>query len=413
MTCCFLDNLSLATLVAPTSVEEFRSQYWERKPLIIHRSNPDYYADLFTLEDFDQAIIRSPDYVKLANAETKKNASYKAARTEGLEAVLADMRAGGTLVLDQLHHREPKLNVLCRVLAAEVGHRFQTNLYLTPANGRGFSPHWDNHDVFILQVVGSKHWNIEKQIRKLPSPSEKMENDGERELRGEVDSFVLEQGDLIYIPRGFVHAAECGAEPSLHITLGVTGVFWEDLLGAAVRAAVLQDDQLRYALPLGFHQGPRNALVSRLRGMLRQLADDAFLSKVVDQYIDESVRTYPLDISSQVVEFFQGKPLTLDQRVGVRRGIAYQMHVEGDSVRVNYGSRAIVFAPIFCEAVEFALRHPVFAVRDVPGDLIDDERLAFVERMLEEGLVVRRNEPALPELAHHGQVSARRPATVG
>jgi len=161
MTCRFLENLTLASLLAPVSEAEFRERYWERKPVVVRRDNPDYYDNLFTLADFDDAITRSPDYVKLANAETKKNKSYTATSALGLEAILNDMRSGGTLILDQLHHRDPKLNLLCRALAPEFGHRFQTNLYLTPPNGKGFSPHWDNHDVFILQVVGSNQLHVE------------------------------------------------------------------------------------------------------------------------------------------------------------------------------------------------------------------------------------------------------------
>ena len=139
MVCGFLQKLSLSSLVAPVADEEFRSRYWERQPLVVHRKDPDYYDGLFTLEDFEEAITRNPDYVKIANAATNKNASYKGVVTEGLEAVLGDMRAGSTLVLDQLHHREPKLGLLCRALAAELGHRFQTNLYLTPSSGKASS----------------------------------------------------------------------------------------------------------------------------------------------------------------------------------------------------------------------------------------------------------------------------------
>jgi ribosomal protein L16 Arg81 hydroxylase len=389
MVCGFLQRLSLASLVAPIADEEFRSRYWERQPLVVHRKDAEFYGDLFTLHDFDEAIIRSPDYVKLANAATKKNVSYKNQVTEGLESVLSDMRAGGTLVLDQLHHREPKLGLLCRVLAAELGHKFQINLYLTPPSGKGFSPHWDNHDVFILQVVGSKYWKIEKQRRELPDKGATMDDEG-RELRGDLDSFVLEQGDLIYIPRGFVHAAECESEPSLHITLGVTGVFWDDLLYAAVKAAIIQDERLRQTLPLGFLQAPNDAIIKRLRGAFRELADEAFLSGVVAQFKDELVRTYPLDVSDQFVDFFRPRPLSIDDVVGARRAIVYQMHNGDDSVRLNYGARAIVFPSFFREALEFALNRPAYVIREIPGELEDEERVAFAERLLEEGLVVRK-----------------------
>ena len=354
MVCAFLQNLSLSSLIAPVAEEEFRSRYWERQPLVVHRTQSDYYDGLFSIEDFEDAITRSPDYVKLANAATKKNKSYQSVMTEGVEAVFEDMRDGGTLVLDQLHHREPKLRLLCRSLAAELGHRFQTNLYLTPAHGKGFTPHWDNHDVFILQVVGLKDWKIEKQRRGMPGKGDNMGDEG-RELRGDFDSFVLEQGDLIYIPRGFVHTAECGAEPSLHITLGVTAVFWEDLANAAVRAAILRDERLRQALPLGFFQTPDDALAKRLKGTFREIADETFLRGAIAQFKDELMRTYPLDISDQIVDFFHPKSLGLDDVVGPRSAIVYRMHSEGETVRINYGARAIVFPSFFGEGLEFAM----------------------------------------------------------
>ena len=384
----FLQKLSLSSVVAPVAEDEFRSRYWERQPLVVHRKDPDYYHGLFNLQDFDEALTRAPDYVKMANAATNKNASYRGAMTEGLEAVLSDMRAGSTLILDQLHNREPKLGLLCRVLAAELGHKFQTNLYLTPANGKGFSPHWDNHDVFILQTMGSKNWSIEKQRRVFPEKGGTMDEQS-RELRGELQAFVLEQGDLIYIPRGFVHAAECGPEPSLHITLGVTGVFWDDLLYAAIKAAILQDERLRHTLPLGFLQASNDALIKRLRGTLRELSDETFLGGVVAQFKDELVRSYSLDVSDQIVDFLRPRPLSIDDVVGARRAIVYQMHNGDDTVRVNYGARAIVFPSFFREALEFALNRPAYVIRDIPGELEDEERIAFAERLLEEGLVVR------------------------
>jgi hypothetical protein len=66
------------------------------------------------------------------------------------------------------------------------------------------------------------------------------------------------------------------------------------------------------------------------------------------------------------------------------------MHNDNDSVRINYGARAIVFPSFFREALEFALNRPAYVIREIPGDLEDEERIAFAERLLEEGLVVRR-----------------------
>lgn len=111
---------------------------------------------------------------------------------------------------------------------------------------------------------------------------------------------------------------------------------------------------------------------------------------MVAQYKDELVRTYPLDVSDQFVDFFRPRPLSIDDVVGARRAIVYQMHNDDDSVRLNYGARAIVFPSFFREGLEFALNHPAYRIREIPGELQDEERIAFTERLLEEGLVVRQ-----------------------
>jgi hypothetical protein len=76
--------------------------------------------------------------------------------------------------------------------------------------------------------------------------------------------------------------------------------------------------------------------------------------------------------------------------IGPRRGIVYQVHQVNDGVRVNLGARSITFLNLFQDALNFALNTPSFAIKDIPGDLIDEERLALIERLLEEGLVVRK-----------------------
>src|ERR1041385_5619049 len=158
MECKFSEDLSLAKLVAPVSEAEFAEVYWEKKPLMLHRRNPGFYGNLFTVEDFDHGISHAPPDVKTAEAKTKKNFLFESSKGQlPLEHILDQMRTGVTLVLDQLHNREPKLGRLCRLLEQQIGHRFQTNIYLTPPHGQGFTPHFDNHDVFILQVAGTKH----------------------------------------------------------------------------------------------------------------------------------------------------------------------------------------------------------------------------------------------------------------
>ena len=246
--------------------------------MIVLRGDRDFYSDLFTLKDFDAAIAQSPDHVNTANAGTKKKATtYSGSTARGIQRVLSDMWDGHTLMLDRINERNPKLALFCRILGPELGRSFQTNAYLTPPHSQGYFPHWDNHEVFILQVMGSKRWKIEKRRRAFPGLGDKMGEEG-RELRGDIYSFTLEQGDLIYIPRGFVHAADCGEDPSLHITLGIRPFFLEELLAVAIKAAVQRDERWRTGLPLGIMRGHREQVVRRAVTALREIADETLLA---------------------------------------------------------------------------------------------------------------------------------------
>lgn len=378
---------SIQSLVAPVSEEEFYARYWERKPLIVHRQNPNYYGDFFTLQDFDDYTRLGQGYVKTAEATAKKQARHEGTGPKAMEQVLSDMRAGHTLILDNVQAYHPRLGRFCRVLGQETGDHYQTNLYLTPANGKGFTPHWDNHDVFILQVMGSKQWKVEKARRTLPLKNSGIEEEG-RELRGELYEFTLQQGDVIYIPRGFVHAAECGSENSLHVTLGIHPHTWDDFLFAALKSASLKDENLRMSLPAGYMKGDGAGIVRRAQEIFRNLANPSFLTGVLNQYRDEIVQNSALDISGQIVGFFNPKELALDDRMEARPGLFFALHEGQDTVTLKVGTRAITFPDFFGEALKRALAGPAFNIRDLPGDLEDEERLVFVERLVQEALVI-------------------------
>src|SRR5664279_4599414 len=81
----FRETVAIQSLVSPVSEEEFRARYWEKKPLIVHRGDPSYYGDMFTLQDFDESITRGPSYVKTAEATAKVQAKHRGATAMVLE----------------------------------------------------------------------------------------------------------------------------------------------------------------------------------------------------------------------------------------------------------------------------------------------------------------------------------------
>ena len=94
----------------------------------------------------------------------------------------------------------PTLARLCVALGRRFSSRVQTNVYLTPPDTQGFTPHWDTHDVFVLQISDAKRWSIYDTKERLPLRGQRFEPGTPP---GDVsDEFELGPGSAVYLPRG-------------------------------------------------------------------------------------------------------------------------------------------------------------------------------------------------------------------
>jgi hypothetical protein len=73
--------------------------------------------------------------------------------------------------------------------------------------------------------------------------------------------------------------------------------------------------------------------------------------------------------------------------VGVRPGVVSRLRTEPREITIESYGRRITLPSNAGEAVEFALRRPKFAVRQLPGDLDEAGRLTLVLRLIREGIL--------------------------
>ena len=242
----------------------FLAEHWERD-LLVHRGGPAQgarFAALLSSDDLVSMIadhgLRSPFFRLIRDGGGLPSASYLRSAGAGHTTVhdlanpgriAEEVWAGASIVGQALQRTWPPVRDLCRGLAEELGHRVQANAYLSPPEAEGFDLHYDTHDVFVLQVEGTKHWTVHAPADLLPH----------RRGRGApppafgdaVWSGALEPGDCLYLPRGFGHQARTSAGASLHLTVGVLAFTWRHVL--RLLADVLPEDDvgLRRALPVG------------------------------------------------------------------------------------------------------------------------------------------------------------------
>jgi lysine-specific demethylase/histidyl-hydroxylase NO66 len=209
-------------------VRGFLDHHWAQAP--VHRPGADAsaFADLFSLDDVDRLVSSSsprlPTFRLVKDGKPLDPSRYtRTARVGGQSVsgmgdagrIFEEFRAGATIVFQGLHRSCLPLTRFCRALELDLSHAVQANAYVTPAGSRGLGVHYDTHDVFVLQLAGSKAWSIYPPVLEDPLPSQPWK--GTAADAGEpIMSVELQAGDVLYVPRGFLHSARAQEALSTH-----------------------------------------------------------------------------------------------------------------------------------------------------------------------------------------------------
>jgi hypothetical protein len=191
------------------------------------------------------------------------------------------LREGATLVLDAVDELYRPIEELAEGLEFIFHEHVQVNMYAGWQTSRGFDLHWDDHEVFILQVTGRKLWRIYGETRPHPLTGDQSEKPSN--VDAPVWEAMLEDGDLLYIPRGWWHVALPQAEPTLHLTVGIHNRTGVDLL-RWLADALRESAELRQDLPRFASSEERRSHVERLRGALLKAFDDDSLERYLKEY---------------------------------------------------------------------------------------------------------------------------------
>jgi hypothetical protein len=258
---------------------------WGNRPLLASASElPRSFDDLLDLDGVDELLsrrgLRTP-FLRMAKDGVVVD-SGRYTRPGGVGATIGDQvddtavtrlfADGTTIVLQALHRLWPPIIEFAGALAGELGHPIQVNAYVTPPSSRGFAAHYDIHDVFVLQLAGEKRWIVHEPVHEWPLRSQPWTQRREQveravaETQPTIDT-ILRPGDVLYLPRGFLHSAEALGGVSAHLTVGIHVVTRQALVEALV--AVAEDEaRLRQALPVGLDLTSAGALAEDLEATI-------------------------------------------------------------------------------------------------------------------------------------------------
>jgi hypothetical protein len=295
---------ALARLV-PFAAEEFARDHWAHTPVVTRAADlPGGLADLFDEGSVDELVsrrgLRAPFLRVARSGRTLGDREFT--QGGGVGASVADQVSddkllglfadGATIVLQGLHRTWGPLIDFTQQLAEELGHPVQANAYVTPSQSTGFSDHYDVHDVFVLQMGGEKRWRVRPPVHDSPLRDEpwtdhraEVEEAGRRAPDHE---FTLRPGDVLYLPRGWLHSATALGGVSTHLTLGVhvwTRRHVADELVSIALAEASRDERVHASLavaPTGFDHDAIAPDVELVRAALVRALGQIDTASVVD-----------------------------------------------------------------------------------------------------------------------------------
>ncbi|HEV7744475.1 MAG TPA: cupin domain-containing protein [Pyrinomonadaceae bacterium] len=390
-------KLDFSYLIAPHAAADFFDQYWQLAALLVKHGGTTQHHELIDASDVD-GVLSMAERLPAEAVEVIGRDQTNDAASDSKGAIAGWFNQGATIRVKAIQRFCEPLRDLCRNIEEELGFPARANLYCTPANSRGFNLHFDTHEVFVLQLFGKKRWQIFAPSETLPlefvpplsfederdalrrSRNLETGNKSETQLGPPVIEALLEPGDCLYLPRGFLHQADAQDDPSVHLTIGIHVLTWLDLLSVALGQAASRHDDLRRALPIGVFRDSlnRDKFASEFRERVQLFAREANFASAVDEIAESFART---------LNTGRDQSIENDTALEGNGQLRFYLAADGTMAGLAYDQKELWLPAGFAPAMRFIAEQRVFMPRQLPGSLTENGKLAFVRHLFRDGFL--------------------------
>jgi len=399
-------------LFAPLGWSHFLSQHWQQRFVHLQRDPIQGFGDLPGFEDVDFLIAahggRADFPISVIGSHLDRGvpeelrSSHPAHWTPA--KVYERLAQGATVRIGNMARYFPAVNDLAVLFESQLQTDAHINLYLTPRRARAFAAHFDNHDVFIMQLAGRKRWQLFEQAEQWPlEVVYRGRLDWLRQLQDSATAYpparggelqadrVLTAGDLLYVPRGQVHQVHTlDDEPSLHLTIATPVVTWYEVCVQALRGASMLTPDLRATVPVDFATRPQavdEACLDTVIAALRDSLDTTLLRATLATMGRDFIRSRRGHWRGTATSIEASGEVKSNSVLRVRPALLYHVHREPAQLLLSFWGRVIPI-PIRCESMlDHVLMHQVFRPCELPTHLGEQSRLVFTQALVQQGFI--------------------------
>lgn len=377
---------ALESLLYPYDLEAFLEHHWTTKAIAISGKGQRRFSHLFSWERLNELLnfhqFTYPD-LRLALDEKVLDASENAHLAQWCQQ-------GATLILDQVHKRVPAIAQFAAEIRQDLGFSTQVNVYSSYPGRQGFSCHYDTHEVFILQVGGSKQWKVFHDTVKYPLPEQKSAAFSPPPEPAYLNC-TLHPGDVLYIPRGHWHYAIASEMPSLHLTLGIHTKTGIDLLEWLVNQ-LHQQEAWRQSLPAKCELTSIGQHLAALVPHLVEQLTDPNLGERYQSYLaslGQPVRKYDFLRQSGFDQFPQG--MNTQFQCAQFQPIQVIERPDQDGVSILMAGKEVLLRGVTTTVAKHLFQPQPFTGRDVldwlPGYDWEIDVMPLLARLMTEGVL--------------------------
>jgi ribosomal protein L16 Arg81 hydroxylase len=269
-----MHSSNLDDVLSPLAPGDFIKDYWGRK--FLHLPGPQgRFSSLFPWPVVNE-MLETHRFVppRLRLTQDGKAISpdlfMKSGHLQAAELTRL-LRDGATLIVDSVDEVHAPLKAFAQQLGRTLQARINVNLYAGWRTSHGFDVHWDNHDVFILQIAGKKQWKIWAATDKYPTKNS-VELGKTPPTSPPVWDALLADGEVLYLPRGWWHVAIPIDEPTLHLTVGIFKPTGTDI-ARWVTDGIENDERMAMDVPLLAEPAAQAAYATGIREAIREAFD--------------------------------------------------------------------------------------------------------------------------------------------
>lgn len=189
----------LSTLLGSLTVDEFLNEYWQKKPLLIRGAMPEFNGLLSPQQLIELACTEDAQ----ARLVTQKNGQFDLKHSPFTAKDFKGLaKRQWTVLVQGLNHHLPEAAELLKHFDFVPHARLDDLMVSYAPAGGGVGPHFDSYDVFLLQGMGHRRWQISTQQDQTlieDAPLRILQN-----FKVEQE-WVLAPGDMLYLPPHCAH----------------------------------------------------------------------------------------------------------------------------------------------------------------------------------------------------------------